>query len=478
MAWNLCPCFRHLLNLCLRQTALLTMLRIPPKKQWRLNRVNPTNRNHHVDELPLIAGFITGTILEVREKRNGRKSSLPRSSPFKKTNLKTPPRRGSSRQSLGPISSPSVEASNGVANRATSHPASSRPVNRLLNFSPERPRESIESASRRSSSSATHKAKRGKGAQKGTKVFDLGMTDDNDEIETDVINGDGTTADINGYEPQFQGDDDQMMMDSTEDQELPEGYTANPVEETAAGDALIQPATSGATDTRSGEDYPINDPNASQISTLDTGKRRGRPPKHPKVLEEPVSENDPAPPPLPSPARGRRKAPLAERDPNIKMKTSKRRTSAKPPSRNVSVSSTSRLVQRSATPANEDGTVITRYGRQSIKPLATWRGEKAILGDRTMDSLPAIESVIRVDEVIDPRPRPKRSSNRSARRRAKPRLADVEEEEEEEELDKEPWEVDPGIMMAQVMAWDTDTNKFDEANTREEGPIRALYVKV
>lgn len=89
------------------------------------------------------------------------------------------------------------------------------------------------------------------------------------------------------------------------------------------------------------------------------------------------------------------------------------------------------------------------------------------MGDRTMDSLPGIKEVVRVDEVVEQRPRPRRQASRTRRNRAKSRLADVEEEEEEEE--KAAWEVDPGIMMAQVMDWDPNANRYDEESTREEG---------
>ena len=373
-----------------------------------------------------------------------------------------------------------MEARNGALHRATSHPASNRPVNRLLNFSPERPRESVEFSPQRGSASQIQKPRISKGAKKGAKVFDLSMTDDYDNLETEATNGYGTSNGINEDEPALQNDDDQLMVDSTMDQEVPDDYTEIHPDETAAEESLAPPATSGALDSRSrrrGSNAPSAiDPDESQMSSLEAGKRRGRPPKKTRVFKDPMLEPDVEPVPSTSPARGRRKAPPAERDPNIQMKISKRKTSRKPSSRNASVGSTSRFVQRSATPANDSGALITRFGRQSIKPLATWRGEKAILGDRTVDALPSIERVIRVDEVVDQRRRPKRSINRSARRKAKSQLADVEEEEEEEEEEeKAPWEVDPGIMMAQVMDWNPDTNKYDEESTREEGQfLKAL----
>ncbi len=89
------------------------------------------------------------------------------------------------------------------------------------------------------------------------------------------------------------------------------------------------------------------------------------------------------------------------------------------------------------------------------------------MGDRTFDSLPGIKEVVRVDEVIKPRPKKYRSYQRRPYR-AKSPLADV-EEEEEEEARREPWETDPGIMIAQVMDWDPNTNKYDEGSTRDEG---------
>ena len=91
------------------------------------------------------------------------------------------------------------------------------------------------------------------------------------------------------------------------------------------------------------------------------------------------------------------------------------------------------------------------------------------MSEYTHDSLPAIKEVVRMQEISEPPRRRLPQLHRKSKRRARSQLEDIEEEEDEEE--RAVWELSPGIMVANVMDWDPNTNKYDEENTREEGKL-------
>lgn len=174
-------------------------------------------------------------------------------------------------------------------------------------------------------------------------------------------------------------------------------------------------------------------------------------------------------------------------EPNVIPKVGVRTTSKSPSSSAVTVDSTgpratskgpgragssgpTRLVQRSETPATDDGTYKTRSGRASYKPLAAWRGEKVIFGQRTDRDTPApVTDIIRTEEVpITPKPA-KKATRKVARR---PRLQQIIEEVEESELEAEepdPWEIESGIRHGLVMSWDQEAERYDEEHGEETG---------
>lgn len=379
-------------------------------------------------------------------------------------------------RSVGPMSSPSRNLNNGTPTRATSHPPANKPVNRRLDFSPEKLRKSVESPQKASAPGlrTTKPAlTTSKGKSKDRRAFDLsGGVGDEDNSEIDAVietsTSNGVVYEDDSIVPMDDGD--QPMGNSTFDQAtLGEEYSEDQSQGVGANDSemMAPPATSGAKGPgrRPGRRpiATIASENDSQLSlSVPTPPRRGRPPKKTQIFQDPDAGVPTAPSPM---AKGKRNTTPSLRDPNARNKITKK-TGGKPLSvRGASVGAGSRFVQRSATPANDSGALITRYGRQSIKPLATWRGEKTIMGDRFVDALPGIKEVIRVDEVVEPRPRAPR--HRKGQYRGRSRLADVEEEEGDE--GKAPWETDPGIMVAQVMEWDPNTNRYDEESTREEG---------
>ena len=195
-------------------------------------------------------------------------------------------------------------------------------------------------------------------------------------------------------------------------------------------------------------------------------KRRGRPPsKKTELARERAASEAPK-------ATGKRKAPLSEQDPNTKLKKAPKiqKATPAPPSRAGSVQPFSGFMRRSETPATDDGSMTTRSGRTSIKPVAYWRGEEIVYGERrSRDSLPGIVEVVRTEEMPPP-PRKRAGSRRPGRRRGGTvRPEDIEEEEDEEDMAE--WEVDTGVHYAQAMAWNPEAEKYDEYVTDQVGTL-------
>ena len=181
---------------------------------------------------------------------------------------------------------------------------------------------------------------------------------------------------------------------------------------------------------------------------------------------------------LKKPRRGRTAA-NSRKDQNAKMKpppppkgTSVQKQSKTAPNQFNKSSSRSVYVSRSETPAQDSGARTTRAGRNVLKPVAFWRGERIVYGDGLLEgsvlTLPGIKEVIRTEEVAAPKP--KRPVYRRSKSKSRVRGAQGKEEEEEEEEDeREPWETEAGIVRAQVLQWDSITGRYDEENTEEAG---------
>ena len=320
-------------------------------------------------------------------------------------------------------------------------------------------------------------ASTGKGKNK--RPFDLSMGDDLDDGDLDASNGASTPNGIMHDEDDtiLPNGDSNHIEESTLDQGLqeedyteqqPQGFEPDESQE-------VQPeATSGAQEVKEPKRRPgrapkavmveLNESQASLAMPAPATPRRGRPKKVRNDVfrdEQPDQPTD-APSALAQPGKGKGRKPT-ERDPNIQAKATKK-LSDKPSALRARSASRSRFNPRSETPANDNGALLTRSGRHSIKPLATWRGERFVFGDRTTNSLPGIKEIVRVDEVIEERPS-KKYRYKKSQPRAQPQLTEVEEDDEE----KDDWERDAGIMLANVMDWDTSTGKFIEDNTWEQG---------
>ena len=134
------------------------------------------------------------------------------------------------------------------------------------------------------------------------------------------------------------------------------------------------------------------------------------------------------------------------------------------------------IVSRSETPATDDGVYKTRSGRTSYKPLAAWRGEKAVYGQRTDRDTPgSLTDIIRTDEIQMPPPATRR---KPARRkvRATSELTEISEESDqsdeevfEDDGEVDPWETETGIKYGMVMAWDQEAQRWDEDRDEETG---------
>ncbi|KAF6237993.1 hypothetical protein HO173_004194 [Letharia columbiana] len=450
----------------------------PAKSVFHPNGISHDVTDSADDSMDIVESTIPEPSELVRSTRNGRISLPPRATSPIKTHLNSSPRRSMPR-SVGPMSSPSRNLNNGTPTRATSHPPPNR-VNRQLDFSMDKPRMSIERSPAKASvpklkqpnlASAT-------GKSKNKRPFDLSMGDDFDDGDSDALNGESTTNGIIYDEDDaiLPNGDDHATGESTLEPGMPrEDYTEQQPQGSEPEESqMAEPeATAGAKEAKEPKRKPgrapkamMVDPNGSQMSLLmpaPATPRRGRPKKARTDIFRDEEVEQPAAP-LPAPAqtsKGKGKKPT-ERDPNVQMKATKK-ASDKPSSVRARSASRSRFNPRSETPANDNGALLTRSGRHSIKPLASWRGERFVFGDRTTDSLPGIKEIVRVDEVVEERPKQKYRYKKN-QSRAKSHLEEVEEEDEE----KDDWERDTGIMHANVMDWDPSTGKFNEENTWEQ----------
>lgn len=307
------------------------------------------------------------------------------------------------------------------------------------------------------------------------------MGDDLDDGDSDALNGASTKNGLmydeddaatlpNEDNPIGESTLEQVMLDEDDIEQQPQGLEPEESQ-------IPEPeATSGAKEAKELKRKPGRAPKAvmvgpdeSQMSLsmpAPATPRRGRPKKaRADVFKDDEAEQTAAPPPAPAqPSKGKGKKPT-ERDPNIQLKPTKK-ASDKPSSVRDRSASRPRFNPRSETPANDNGALLTRSGRHSIKPLASWRGERFVFGDRTADSLPGIKEIVRVDEVVEERPKQKYRYKKS-QSRVKSELEEVEEDDE----DKDDWERDAGVVQASVMDWDSNTGKFNEDQTWEEGTI-------
>lgn len=119
---------------------------------------------------------------------------------------------------------------------------------------------------------------------------------------------------------------------------------------------------------------------------------------------------------------------------------------------------------RRETPGVGAASYRTKSGRNSIKPLQPWRGEKIeydeeVVGegkDRFM--IRKVADVIRIDEPVPRMPQKWKAKSKSTKKLS------VEPEEEP----AEPWELDPGKVYGDVVVWDPEDPAGSHGEERED----------
>lgn len=184
-------------------------------------------------------------------------------------------------------------------------------------------------------------------------------------------------------------------------------------------------------------------------------KKRGRPPKSSK----PLTHHSPKPssPPINT-------KPLNLMPPPKRISVPRSQSPSKRPARSLTI-------LREATPAEDPSIRRTRSGRQVLRPLEYWLGERT---ERRHDG--SIVGVVRAENVEVPG-RSYRRSNGVARRRAQgkgPSASGVEGVEEEAEVEMEveaeveEWEAEGGVIRGFVRAWDAALGAAVEDDIREQ----------
>jgi centromere protein C len=127
------------------------------------------------------------------------------------------------------------------------------------------------------------------------------------------------------------------------------------------------------------------------------------------------------------------------------------------------------FILRRETPMEGTGFKQSRYGRNSVKPVAWWKNERIEYSEDEAEDgnnkflLSRIKEVVRKDEVEDTRP--KRTYHKPSKGKGKKRAAPADEEDDDE---AEAWEADPGRIYAEVRQWDPADQVGAEAAEEEE----------
>lgn len=406
-------------------------------------------------------------------------------------------------------------------------------VNRRLDFSLEDAHPSIERSPQKrrrlsSSSSTRASTKSGPSSRRGKKrAFDLSAdTGEDKEVEDESIINDASAVGVpdnsneesnvlaNGEESfQVDQEDAQGTMDNDQTQQIPSSLdeTAELPKQQKPGrnkkgvsrklistnTALVEPESyqTAAVIAKRGRRRPARgapiDLEASQLPVPEAKPRRGRPATIAKAevfRDENTEEAEASPRPTkrarhtsaettPTVKRRIPKPPPSQRDPNAKVVSARKPVGKAataepmgPPLAPGRPKARSLFVLRSETPADDSGARVLRSGRTSVKPMAFWRNERIVYGDRTNDGstmvLPGIKEVIRTEEVEQPRPKRPTGRRTGAHRKRQP--ADLDEEDE----DLEPWEAEKvPIMRGEVMQWDPMIGKGNEDRIEESGQL-------
>ncbi|RDW95236.1 hypothetical protein BP5796_00999 [Coleophoma crateriformis] len=127
------------------------------------------------------------------------------------------------------------------------------------------------------------------------------------------------------------------------------------------------------------------------------------------------------------------------------------------------------LLLRRETPNTTAGFQQTRSGRNSIKPLAYWRGERvewdpseSVTDGNAKILLPAIKEVVRTEESV------LQTSKRNGQKKGKKSKKPSVESDSDDEDEREPWEVEPGRIVGEVREWDPIDPLGAQATEKED----------
>lgn len=380
-------------------------------------------------------------------------------------------------------------------NHDTPTRAASHPPNRKLNFGSSDLHPSVERSPQKG---GLKRISLGSGKKGKKRPFDLSLDDDEEDEVSSVMSGAETT---NGHiyddtaPPGIEDDSLQMTQADHYQEAVEDDHFAEEQEQDQSASMEPEPAPEPVAKPKKRKGRPSKveklDVDQSQISIAPEKpvvapekpiRRKGRPPKKAKteVYQDEEAQGQPESSrameqATPIKKTKAAKPPPSMRDPNAKIKAAPRtkekqppvRPMPPPPQRDGRPQPRSLQILRSETPADDEGSRTTRFGRHSVKPLAFWRGERFVYGEGHLEgkelTLPAIKEIIRTEEVVVPRP--KRQAYRRPGHHQRRQLDDLEEEDEE----REPWETETGIVRAQVMQWDPTTGRGDEERIEEAG---------
>jgi len=126
-------------------------------------------------------------------------------------------------------------------------------------------------------------------------------------------------------------------------------------------------------------------------------------------------------------------------------------------------------ILREGTPAEDPGIRRTRSGRQVIKPLEYWLGER---GERDPDG--TLVGILRAESVdVAPRPYARRARPAAPRGRGRddaalPVIREGAEGYADDDVELEEWEEEGGVIRGFVRTWDATLNAADETDMREQ----------
>ena len=116
------------------------------------------------------------------------------------------------------------------------------------------------------------------------------------------------------------------------------------------------------------------------------------------------------------------------------------------------------FIMRRETPSEGTSFMKSRYGRNSIKPVAWWKNERIEYSEDEADDgtskflLSRIKEVVRKDEVEEVRP--KKTYHKPSKKGKQRAIPEEEEDGDDDDDEAESWESNPGRVYAEVRQWD------------------------